>query len=415
MLANSLGRLPIQNMLPVELLAEILAYLTHRTDVGAAMLASRQFHTLLQPHLYKNVKLISYIGDNQLASFTSALDGPCTIYKSRAQQVEELSLTLERPSTNLVGNPVSMTNIYLPIYRLLTKLPNLSRLELKLNRGLTPYAFWRDARANGTPWSWDIMQVDLNEDFQLPITTLIFDVSQWAGECPTNIFRDWLLTQDAVEHFEHVIDSRPCKLLPASFPNLRFLKVAARNFQLLVNDLVGPRPITHLSIVGQIDDISDLEAFRLPDAYNNVNFLSCSSDGSSSSYLVLVGYFRNVEALNVSYRSDPTQCGLAAFLRDLRSHHRTPRTFDKLRCLRVTWVSTGQEGSHAQCPCSGAVADVLAELTKLQCLDVVSGCGESIRFERNGRQWPVRWGCEESDMWRHNWEKDALLDRRNSR
>ncbi|KAF4596067.1 hypothetical protein EYR38_007439 [Pleurotus pulmonarius] len=410
--SKSLGRFPIQSVLPVELLAEILAYVTRRTDVCAAMLASRRFYSILQPHLYKNVELVSYVGDSRLAGFTRALDGPCTIYKSRAQQVEGLSLTLEKPSTNSTGNPPSMTNVYLPIYKLLAKLPNLSRLKLQMNRSLTPYAFWRDSQAYDTRWPWDIMEADLNEDLQLPITTLIFDASQWAGECPTNVFRDWLLTQDAVEHFEHVIDSRPCKLLPTSFPNLRFLKVAASNLHFLVNDLIGPRPITHLSIVGHINGVSDVEAFRLPDTYNNVTSLSCTSDGSSSSYLVLAGYFRNVEALNVSYQSDTTQgyCGLALFLRDLRSHHRA-RTFDKLRCLRVTWALTSQEGSHAQCPCSGVVANVFGELAKLKCLDVVAGGSESIRFDRDGRQWPVRWRCEESDMWRHDWEKAALLDR----
>ena len=107
-------------------------------------------------------------------------------------------------------------------------------------------------------------------------------------------------------------------------------------------------------------------------------------------------------------------CGLALFLRDLRSHHRA-RTFDKLRCLRVTRAFTSQEGSHAQRPCTGVVANVFGKLAKLKCLDVVAGGSESIRFDRDGRQWPVRWRCEESDMWRHDWEKDALLDRLSSR
>ncbi|KAG9225251.1 hypothetical protein CCMSSC00406_0007082 [Pleurotus cornucopiae] len=372
---------PAQKRLPVELIYEVLSYITDPDDLRSVARASKQLHSIVLPRLWTPVSLSPVVRGQVLSDLEGQLDEWCTARKTRGEQTETLDVSLKNP-----GWSEDVRDAYIPVQRILRQLPNLTSLALNL---VGPF--------DTTP-RWPLGLIDTST--QSPcLKTVVFSpptikTRRGAITHPESQFEAWLFAQESIEHLEyrtrHPVAQR---FPPNAVPNLRRLQISLDNIR-MVAGMQGPRGITHLKVTMWC---GDTDVPRLPPALSNVTVLARDARD-----LRLAGLLPKLERLDVEYE----WCSLASLLADLRRNGTSRKgNFPRLRRLRACGlcVARGEEEG-------GMVGRVFKELEGLESLEVMRDDLTCVRYGRDGATRVVRWTCEESEVWYHDWEEDVVLE-----
>ncbi|KAF4596912.1 hypothetical protein EYR38_008303 [Pleurotus pulmonarius] len=376
---------PGQKHLAIELIAEILSYLTSHRDIFAALSTSQQFRAIMLPKVYKEVYLSTDDPVKILAAFSACIDAPCTRRKSCGEQVESLTLYTHKESN--IGDLCKFVS---PLYHLLVKLTNLAELVLHIP-SVTLYSD-----------TW-LEPADIDLRTQLPLRVLrLFPPrvrkSQSDREMSTSPspLVEWLSAQRSIERVEYEPwEPSPFRFGPEAFMGLRALSVEAKNLA-MVGGMARARPLTHLKVKSKL---SQAEVFRRgpPQALRNVTALT--HDG-----LDLVDMFPHLERVDIEYYYGVWDGDLVWLLEQLRWYGQSRKgNMQRVRFLRLwgMFVLT-DEGKRA-------LVKVFKKLAGLECVEVLRDDVTSTRYARDGSSQAVRWRCEEDDVWYHDWEKDVTI------
>ncbi|KAF4596908.1 hypothetical protein EYR38_008299 [Pleurotus pulmonarius] len=369
---------PTQKHLPVEVINEIFAYITDRRTIQSILQASKRLHAIMLPRIWKDISVAPRVGGEVFGTFEGQLSKECSPWTSRGEQVVQLSLSLGKPR-----KMEDVHGVYLSVYHLLQKLPNLVSLRLCIGRRGDYLDFEASER-------WKRGDVDMAK--QLPsLRRLAFSPPGiYKNNCkshPNTLFERWLFSQHSLEHLEY---STQCQLAhkfpPKAFPNLRHLKISSHNIK-MTRGLDAPRGITHLKLV----DIS-LHLSRLPPALSNVKVFA-----GDDSFFELAVLFPKLERIDIDYERN-----LDWFIHSLRYDGRSRK--GNLQNVRLFKVDGFTVSGKEDCK----VADVFDELAGLESFEVMRDDLTSIRYARDGTTRAVRWKCDKSEIWYHDWEDGVM-------
>ncbi|KAF4596910.1 hypothetical protein EYR38_008301 [Pleurotus pulmonarius] len=235
---------------PVEILDEILSYITDYHVIRRVLRVSRQFHELMLPKLWKNIHLRPQVGGQLLGTLTAQLAAPCSAWRTRGQHVQTLLLALECAATppryHIPQRDVR--EAYLPAQRFLAGLSNMHTLVLEAN---VPVIFATRAR-------WRTGDIEMRQQL-VGLKKLVFapptiHVQSRLGNYnthPNTQFEQWLLSQENIQYFEYCTRHRLAGAFPAhALPNLRYLKIAAENIEAVAR------------VFAELPALEELEAMR---------------------------------------------------------------------------------------------------------------------------------------------------------
>ncbi|KAF4570898.1 hypothetical protein EYR36_001834 [Pleurotus pulmonarius] len=353
-----------QKHLAVELIAEILSYLTDSRDISSVLATSRQLRGIMLPKLYKDVFIrVNYNLGDKLAAFAACLNSPCTPHKSCAAQVE--SLTLYYCQASYISN---LNDFIPPLYRLLTKLPNLTELTLRLPP-ITPRAI--------DVW---IKPADIDLRVQLPFKVLcLYTPQPWnlASDLVTHTHTrttpldEWLFAQQRVARVDYCpTDPAPLKFGRHAFPGVRALQASPESFAMM-DGMVGARPLTHLRLADGRCAIMAEEVLErgLPQALCDVRALTDHG-------LELADVFPRLQRVDIEYGGDEYNSDLMRLLAALRDEGKARKgNLPKLRFLRSWGTVLTEEGRRA-------VGEVFRELAELEYFEILRDDGRSMRYAR---------------------------------
>ncbi|KAG9225250.1 hypothetical protein CCMSSC00406_0007081 [Pleurotus cornucopiae] len=293
---------PAQKHLPVELITEIISYLTAPRDISSVLATSKQLRGIMLPKVYKDVSI--HVNDNtmeKLAAFTACLDLPCAPRTSCGAQVESLTLC---------SSQGDVSHLFPPLYRLLMQLPNLTKLTLSL------LCLNLNADAQLTPADIDL-RAQLPEGAALLPAIVPGRSAERIDYCPP--------------------DPSPFPFGRDAFQGVCALRVSAEGLA-MVDGLAGARPLTHSMVEGPL--WPQVFVRGLPQALHNVTALTHHG-------LALADMFPQLERVDIEYYHDDDERDgdLVLLLAELRHEGKAGKgNLQRLRLLRLWGIVLTEEG-----------------------------------------------------------------------